>query len=225
MKSIHQEISKEIPYGLAPRVVVSIIVFFGLLIFGIIYAAFYASSFSTFQKIAVIAVAILAAIAILGATWASWGIKYGRGWEEKGWRKQEPVEVKKVLKSDEEWKELLTPEQYHILREAGTETAGSCAFSTRQEGVFHCIACDNPLFISKTIIEAETKWPSFFEPYPQESIILKEDNSHGMKRTEVICAGCGGHLGHVFDDGPPPTYKRYCINGTVLKFVAGEKRK
>jgi peptide-methionine (R)-S-oxide reductase len=133
--------------------------------------------------------------------------------------------IKKLFKSDEEWKKILTPEQYHILREAGTETAGSCAFSIKREGVFHCIACDNPLFISKTMIESETKWPSFFEPYSQESIILKEDNTKGMKRTEVICARCDGHLGHVFDDGSPPTYKRYCINGTVLKFVAGEKRK
>lgn len=130
--------------------------------------------------------------------------------------------LRKVLKSNNEWKKILTPEQYHILREAGTEIAGSCTFSVNRQGVYHCIACGNPLFISRTMFESKTRWPSFFEPCSPESIILKEDNSLGMKRTEVICAGCEGHLGHVFYDGPPPTNKRYCINGTVLKFVEKE---
>ncbi|MBL7051427.1 peptide-methionine (R)-S-oxide reductase MsrB [Candidatus Woesearchaeota archaeon] len=126
--------------------------------------------------------------------------------------------MKKLIKTDEEWKKILTPEQYHILREKGTETPETCGISIKQKGIFHCIACDNTLFISDNKFESRTGWPSFFKPHSNESIILKEDNTHGMKRTEVLCERCEGHLGHVFNDGPHPNFKRFCINGIVLKF-------
>lgn len=125
----------------------------------------------------------------------------------------------KVEKPDSEWKKLLSPEQYYILREAGTERAGSCALlSVKRPGYFRCAGCGLRIFRSGQKFESGTGWPSFWEPISADRIRTLVDASFGMKRTEVLCSRCGGHLGHVFDDGPPPTHQRYCMNGAAMAF-------
>ena len=123
-----------------------------------------------------------------------------------------------VTKTEEEWRAQLTPEQYAVLREHATERPGSCALlHEKRQGTFKCAGCGQPLFVNKTKFESGTGWPSFFEPL-EGSIGETVDRSHFMVRTEVHCSQCGGHLGHVFPDGPPPTGLRYCINGLALDF-------
>jgi len=120
---------------------------------------------------------------------------------------------------DEEWRETLSEEQYHILREAGTEPAGSSELlHVDEEGVFRCAGCGQELFTTDEKFESGTGWPSFYDPADTDAVETRSDHSHGMVRTEVVCSECGGHLGHVFDDGPEPTGKRYCINGLALDF-------
>ena len=121
-------------------------------------------------------------------------------------------------KTDDEWKKTLTPEQFHVLREHGTERAGTSPLNfEKRSGLFTCAACGQPLFTSDTKFESGTGWPSFFKPI-DGAIQTTNDSSYGMTRVEVHCSQCGGHLGHVFPDGPRPTGERYCMNGVALKF-------
>lgn len=129
------------------------------------------------------------------------------------------AEELEVSKTDEEWRRLLTPAQYQVLRHEATEPAGSSPLlHEHRKGVFVCAGCELPLFTSETKFESGTGWPSFFRPI-EGTVGTRVDRSFGMERTEVHCRRCGGHLGHVFHDGPPPTGLRYCMNGVALKFI------
>ena len=127
--------------------------------------------------------------------------------------------ISRVIKSEEEWRKILTPEQYAVMRDKQTERPYSCELNEyKGEGIFHCAACDLPLFISGVKYESGTGWPSFYEPVDATDLEYSQDTSGGMIRTEVGCARCGSHLGHVFEDGPKPSGKRFCVNGVALKF-------
>lgn len=146
-------------------------------------------------------------------------------------KKENPIysrtDTGKVALPESEWKKILSPEVYYIARQKGTERPWTSPIEHSQEvGTYYCKACGNPLFKSETKFESGCGWPSFFEPLSKASILYIPDNSHGMQRTEVQCARCKAHLGHVFDDGPPPTGLRYCINGVILDFEksAGAKK-
>jgi methionine-R-sulfoxide reductase len=131
-----------------------------------------------------------------------------------------PISVPRVIKTDAEWRKILTDEQYRIARGKGTEPAFcGTLLDNHREGIYHCICCQLPLFSSSAKFNSGTGWPSFFQPIAKENVALNQDNSFGMVRTEILCARCDGHLGHVFDDGPRPTGLRFCLNSASLTFV------
>lgn len=144
-------------------------------------------------------------------------------------REGKPMGGEKVVKTDAEWRAQLTPEQYRVTREKGTERACTGAFwNTRDNGVYVCVCCEQPLFDSLSKFDSGTGWPSFTEPVETDHVSTKTDRGYGMVRTEILCSRCDAHLGHVFPDGPPPHGLRYCLNSVALKlvprFAVDEKR-
>lgn len=126
------------------------------------------------------------------------------------------------MQDDEYWRARLTPEEFHVMREKGTERAFTGEYwDCKEEGVYHCRCCGEPLFLSETKYDSGCGWPSFFQPADENKLVEERDTSHGMIRTEVMCKKCGAHLGHVFEDGPAPTGLRYCINSLSVKLDSG----
>lgn len=148
-----------------------------------------------------------------------------QGNNNKNMKTTATMDTFEIKKSDDEWRKLLSPVQFNILRENGTERPFTGKYDDLfEEGTYYCAACGTELFTSKTKYNSGCGWPAFYEPSLNKNIVEKKDYSHGMVRTEVLCAKCGGHLGHIFTDGPKPTGLRYCINSGALRFESGKKK-